>query len=49
MIPTIVDAIVGIAQSDQDKEDVKTGDFSKCAACFTGKPGCDYYIENGED
>ena len=49
LIPTIVDSLVGLAQSKKDVEDVKTGDFSKCAACFTGAKACSQYIANGED
>lgn len=49
LIPTVVDSLVGLAQSKKDVEDVKTGDFSKCAACFTGAKACSQYIANGED
>lgn len=43
-IPTIVDAIVGYAQSGRDKSD-KTGEFKKCALCFVGDSECDSYIK----
>lgn len=49
MIPTIVDSLVHLAQSNKDVNDVKTGAFSKCTACFTGMKTCDTYISNGKD
>lgn len=43
-IPTIVDALVGFAQSGKDKAD-KSGEFKKCALCFVGDKECDSYIK----